>query len=52
MEDVVSTADIFVTATGDFNIVTAEHMSKMKDKAIIANIGRIVRMKWVWGGRG
>jgi adenosylhomocysteinase len=39
MEDVVSTADIFVTATGNFNIVTAEHMSKMKDKAIIANIG-------------
>jgi adenosylhomocysteinase len=39
MEDVVSTADIFVTATGNFNIVTAEHMSKMKDKAIVANIG-------------
>jgi adenosylhomocysteinase len=36
---VVSTADIFVTATGNFNIVTAEHMSKMKDKAIVANIG-------------
>jgi hypothetical protein len=28
-----------VTATGNFNIVTAEHMSKMKDKAIVANIG-------------
>jgi adenosylhomocysteinase len=39
MEDVVATADIFVTATGNFNIVTAEHMSKMKDKAIVANIG-------------
>jgi adenosylhomocysteinase len=39
MEDVVSTADIFITATGNFNIVTAEHMSKMKDKAIVANIG-------------
>jgi len=39
MEDVVGTADIFVTATGNFNIVTAEHMSKMKDKAIVANIG-------------
>src|SRR5688572_29677989 len=39
MDDVVSTADIFITATGNFNIVTAEHMSKMKDKAIVANIG-------------
>jgi adenosylhomocysteinase len=39
MEDVVATADIFVTATGNFNIVTVEHMSKMKDKAIVANIG-------------
>jgi adenosylhomocysteinase len=39
MEDVVSTADIFITATGNYNIVTAEHMSKMKDKAIVANIG-------------
>jgi adenosylhomocysteinase len=39
MDDVVGTADIFVTATGNFNIVTAEHMSKMKDKAIVANIG-------------
>ncbi|HKH74788.1 MAG TPA: hypothetical protein VKA59_25690 [Vicinamibacterales bacterium] len=28
-----------VTATGNFNIVAAEHMSKMKDKAIVANIG-------------
>ena len=39
MEDVVSTADIFVTTTGNFNIITAEHMSKMKDKAIVSNIG-------------
>jgi adenosylhomocysteinase len=39
MEDVVSTADIFVTATGNFNIITAEHMARMKDKAIVSNIG-------------
>ncbi|HEY9229892.1 MAG TPA: adenosylhomocysteinase [Gemmatimonadaceae bacterium] len=39
MEDVVSTADIFITATGNFNIITAAHMSKMKDKAIVGNIG-------------
>ncbi|HET9196112.1 MAG TPA: adenosylhomocysteinase, partial [Vicinamibacterales bacterium] len=39
LEDVLTTADIFVTATGNFNIITAEHMSKMKDKAIVSNIG-------------
>src|SRR5688572_17282189 len=39
LDDVLKTADIFVTATGNFNIITAEHMSKMKDKAIVSNIG-------------
>jgi adenosylhomocysteinase len=39
VDDVIGTADIFVTATGNFNILTAEHMSKMKDKAIVSNIG-------------
>ena len=39
LEDVISTADIFITATGNFNIITAAHMAKMKDKAIVANIG-------------
>ncbi len=39
LEDVVSTADIFITATGNFNIITADSMAKMKDKAIVANIG-------------
>ncbi|HLT31573.1 MAG TPA: adenosylhomocysteinase [Myxococcaceae bacterium] len=39
VDDVVSTADIFITATGNFDVITAEHMSKMKDKAIVANIG-------------
>ncbi len=39
LEDVVKTADIFVTATGNKNIITAEHMSQMKDKAIVGNIG-------------
>ncbi len=39
LEDVVETADIFVTATGNFNVITAEHMAKMKDKAIVGNIG-------------
>ena len=39
IDDVVSTADIFITATGNLNIITADHMSKMKDKAIVGNIG-------------
>ncbi len=39
LEDVVSTADIFITATGNLNVVTAEHMAHMKDKAIVGNIG-------------
>jgi adenosylhomocysteinase len=39
LEDVVGIADIFVTATGCFDIITAEHMAQMKNKAIVGNIG-------------
>jgi len=39
LEDVVETADIFITATGNKDIITAAHMSRMKDKAIVGNIG-------------
>ncbi len=39
IDDVLAQADIFVTATGNFNIITVEHMARMKDKAIIGNIG-------------
>jgi adenosylhomocysteinase len=39
IEDVIEIADIFVTTTGNKDIITAEHMTKMKDKAIIGNIG-------------
>ncbi|HEU5421530.1 MAG TPA: adenosylhomocysteinase [Streptosporangiaceae bacterium] len=39
VEDVVETADIFVSATGNFHIITAEHMSRMKHQAIVGNIG-------------
>jgi adenosylhomocysteinase len=39
LEDVVEKADIFITATGNFNIITVEHMARMKDKAIVGNIG-------------
>jgi adenosylhomocysteinase len=39
LEDVVASADIFVTATGNARIITLEHMARMKDKAIVGNIG-------------
>jgi len=39
LEDVVETADIFVTATGNKDVITVEHMARMKDKAIVGNIG-------------
>ncbi|HXI21118.1 MAG TPA: adenosylhomocysteinase [Gemmatimonadales bacterium] len=39
LEDVVETADLFITATGDRQIITAGHMARMKDKAIVGNIG-------------
>ena len=39
MEDVVSVADIFVTATGCCEVIAGAHMEKMKDEAIICNIG-------------
>jgi adenosylhomocysteinase len=39
LEDVVDSADIFVSATGNFHIITAEHMSRMKHQAIVGNIG-------------
>jgi len=39
VEDVVATADIFVTATGNKSVITADHMSRMKHQAIVGNIG-------------
>ena len=39
LDNVVSKADIFITATGNKDIITAAHMAKMKDKAIVGNIG-------------
>ncbi len=38
-ENVLARADIFITATGNYNIISAEQMSRMKDKAIVGNIG-------------
>jgi adenosylhomocysteinase len=39
LDEVVETADIFITATGCFDVITAEHMSRMKHQAIVGNIG-------------
>ncbi len=39
LEDVIETADVFVTATGNKDIITAEHMARMKHQAIVGNIG-------------
>lgn len=39
MEDAAPRADIFVTATGNLDVITVDHMRAMKDRAIVANIG-------------
>ena len=39
LEDVLDTADIFITTTGNKDIITAEHMARMKHQAIVGNIG-------------
>ena len=46
----METADIFVTTTGNKDIITAEHISKMKDQAIVCNIGHFdneIDMAWL-----
>jgi len=56
MEEAAPRADIFVTATGNVDVITIDHMRKMKDRAIVANIGHfdseiqvaaLKNMKWV-----
>ncbi len=39
VEAVIERADVFITATGNKNVITVEHMARMKDKAIVGNIG-------------
>ncbi len=39
IEDVVETADLFITATGNHNVITVDHMARMKHNAIVGNIG-------------
>jgi adenosylhomocysteinase len=52
MEDAVEEGDIFVTATGNRDILTGEHMSRMKNDAIVCNIGHFdleIDMAWLEG---
>ncbi len=39
LEDVMETADIFITTTGNKDVITAEHMARMKHQAVVGNIG-------------
>merc|ERR1712010_302967 len=39
LESIVETGDIFISATGNKNIITIDHMAKMKNNAIVGNIG-------------
>ncbi|MEL7146783.1 MAG: adenosylhomocysteinase, partial [Bacteroidota bacterium] len=50
MEDAAPRADIFVTATGNKDIITMDHMREMKDHAIVCNIGHFdneIQMAWL-----
>ncbi len=56
MEDAATRADIFCTATGNVDVITIEHMRKMKDRAVVCNIGHfdseiqvaaLKNLKWV-----
>ena len=55
MEDAAPVGDIFVTATGNVDVITLDHMRQMKDRAIVCNIGHfdseiqisaLANMKW------
>src|SRR3546814_14788866 len=55
MEEATRRADIFVTATGNMDVITVDHMRAMKDRAIVCNIGHfdseiqiagLANMKW------
>jgi adenosylhomocysteinase len=55
MDDASKMADIFVTATGNVNIITDRHFKAMKDKAIVCNIGHFdneIDMAWLNGNYG
>jgi adenosylhomocysteinase len=55
LDTVVDNADIIITTTGNFNIVRGEHFLKMKDKAVVCNIGHFdneIDMAWLNGNYG
>ncbi|MCI5065002.1 adenosylhomocysteinase [bacterium] len=55
MEEAASEADIFVTATGNCDVITGEHMKQMKDEAIVCNIGHFdneIDMAWLENTEG
>ena len=55
MDDVASQADIFVTATGNYKVITGEHMLGMKDEAIVCNIGHFdneIDVLWLETAKG
>ena len=50
LDNIIENADIVITTTGNFNIIRAEHFKKMKDKAIVCNIGHFdneIDMAWL-----
>ncbi|MDR2726698.1 MAG: adenosylhomocysteinase [Deltaproteobacteria bacterium] len=50
LEDALAEADIYVTATGNYHVITGEHMQGMKDEAILCNIGHFdseIEMHWL-----
>ncbi len=50
MEEAASLGDIFVTATGNYHVITGKHMQKMKNEAILCNIGHFdseIEMSWL-----
>lgn len=50
LDTVIETADIIITTTGNFNIVQGSHFKKMKDKAVVCNIGHFdneIDMEWL-----
>jgi adenosylhomocysteinase len=52
IDDAVSEGDIFITATGNYHVISGEHMEKMKDEAIVCNIGHFdseIEMSYIEG---
>ena len=55
VEEAAAVADIYVTATGNYHVITGKHMLKMKDEAIVCNIGHFdneIEMTWLESTKG